>query len=301
VNQNTDSELEELIANIQKNNQIRFFIFSTFILLSLLLIWFGIKIPILVVGVEFFLFFSNLFCEFLRKKVWVKKTVSQVSLSYLIFQIIEIISLLVAISHFDAVLFGGIVFLMIYQLFAYLGFTRIIYPRIIASFCGISFLITALLEHFGITPYLDFYNSGVNLNQNRPLFIATITYMMGAFLYSTLYGDFFTKKMRKLIDDLRLKTQELTKREEELKEAKAVLEIKVAARTRKLSELAQSLEEQVKERTKELQEKIQELEKFQKIAVGRELKMIELKKEIQRLKNILGSYKKEKNDQQRRN
>jgi hypothetical protein len=43
------------------------------------------------------------------------------------------------------------------------------------------------------------------------------------------------------------------------------------------------------------------LEKFQKIAVGRELKMIELKKEIQRLKNILGSYKKEKNDQQRRN
>jgi len=44
------------------------------------------------------------------------------------------------------------------------------------------------------------------------------------------------------------------------------------------------LEEQVKERTKELQEKVEELERFHRLAVGRELKMIELKKEIEKLK-----------------
>jgi PAS domain S-box-containing protein len=56
--------------------------------------------------------------------------------------------------------------------------------------------------------------------------------------------------------------------------------------------LQESLEEKVRERTKELQEKIKELEKFHKLAVGRELKMIELKKEIKRLKRELEKIKK---------
>ena len=58
-----------------------------------------------------------------------------------------------------------------------------------------------------------------------------------------------------------------------------------------IKKFQESLEEQVKERTKELQDKIRELEKFQKITVGRELKMIELKKEIERLKNELENQK----------
>jgi len=40
---------------------------------------------------------------------------------------------------------------------------------------------------------------------------------------------------------------------------------------------------EIKEKEKELQKKIGELEKFQKISIGRELKMAELKKEIERL------------------
>jgi PAS domain S-box-containing protein len=55
--------------------------------------------------------------------------------------------------------------------------------------------------------------------------------------------------------------------------------------------LQESLEEKVRERTKELQEKIRELEKFQKLVVGRELKMIELKKEIKNLKEELKKMK----------
>ena len=76
----------------------------------------------------------------------------------------------------------------------------------------------------------------------------------------------------------------IRERTRELEEAKSVLEVKVQARTRELQELADSLEEQVKERTQELQAKITELEKFQTLAVGRELKMIELKNEIKKYK-----------------
>lgn len=76
-----------------------------------------------------------------------------------------------------------------------------------------------------------------------------------------------------------------------LEEAKTVLEIKVKARTRELKELTEGLDEQVKERTKELQERVAELERFQKLVVGRELKMIELKKEIKKLKKKLEEMK----------
>lgn len=73
-----------------------------------------------------------------------------------------------------------------------------------------------------------------------------------------------------------------------LKESQSVLEIQVKARTRELEEERKGLEIRVKERTKELQEKLDELERFRKLTTGRELKMIELKKEIERLKQKKG-------------
>lgn len=74
----------------------------------------------------------------------------------------------------------------------------------------------------------------------------------------------------------------------ELETGRTVLEIKVEARTRELRELAESLDSQIKERTSELRKKIDELERFQRVTVGRELQMIELKKEITALKEQLG-------------
>lgn len=76
-----------------------------------------------------------------------------------------------------------------------------------------------------------------------------------------------------------------------LEEAKISLEIRVMARTKELKELTESLEEKIKERTKELHQKIEDLEKFHRLAVGRELKMIELKKEIKRLNKELNKLK----------
>jgi Amt family ammonium transporter len=86
--------------------------------------------------------------------------------------------------------------------------------------------------------------------------------------------------------------------QEEIDEMRKRFEIKVKEKTRELEELNKALEEKVKERTKELQEKtielqkrVAELEEFHRLAVGRELKMIELKEEIKRLKKELEKYK----------
>ena len=55
----------------------------------------------------------------------------------------------------------------------------------------------------------------------------------------------------------------------------------------KLEEYSRTLEKKVKDRTAELEKTNQELEKFNRLAVGRELKMIELKKRIKELEGKL--------------
>jgi nitrate/nitrite-specific signal transduction histidine kinase len=49
----------------------------------------------------------------------------------------------------------------------------------------------------------------------------------------------------------------------------------------------ENLENQIAERTKELDKKIKELERFKELTVGRELKMIEIKKQMKELKTKL--------------
>ncbi|MEA3453238.1 MAG: HAMP domain-containing protein [Patescibacteria group bacterium] len=78
-------------------------------------------------------------------------------------------------------------------------------------------------------------------------------------------------------------TRSLKKSQQELEEARDVLEVRIKARTHELEEQAEGLDEQVKIRTKELQGRLNELERFHKLTVGRELKMIELKGKIKEL------------------
>ncbi len=69
----------------------------------------------------------------------------------------------------------------------------------------------------------------------------------------------------------------------ELKEARAVLQIRVKARTKELEELAGTLERKVEKRTQEIQQRVTELERFHKVTVDRELKMMDLKQEIKKM------------------
>lgn len=100
---------------------------------------------------------------------------------------------------------------------------------------------------------------------------------------SYLIGKLFFKERQ----NLKLKTSELEKAKKELEKTKHILEFKVESRTKELRVLNENLENRVQEKTEELQNRIEELENFHRLTVGRELKMIELKKTIKGLENEL--------------
>jgi hypothetical protein len=151
----------------------------------------------------------------------------------------------------------------------------------------------AYLEYFGIIPHHEFFLSGPNLYRN-PSYLSFII-LVGAFFgfnYVGLITSNFSNVYRRISNILRGERKELVKVQLQLEEAKTSLEIRVRARTEELENLTGHLEEQVKERTKESEDKVKELERFQKFAVGRELKMVELKQRIKKLERELKQYQK---------
>jgi methyl-accepting chemotaxis protein len=85
--------------------------------------------------------------------------------------------------------------------------------------------------------------------------------------------------------------KDLSKYHVALEESKNVLEVRVRARTKELEELSERQEDTIQEKTKQLRKRVNELERFYKLTVGRELKMIELKKEINKIKQELKNKK----------
>lgn len=75
----------------------------------------------------------------------------------------------------------------------------------------------------------------------------------------------------------------------ELEKTQSGLEETVALRTAELEKIRAGLEETVALRTAELQQKLTEMEKMNVLMTGRELKMVELKQELEELKKKLGA------------
>jgi methyl-accepting chemotaxis protein len=161
----------------------------------------------------------------------------------------------------------------------------------------------------------DFF-SNIEVNINSTWLIAASSFLfviVMATLFTVLFTGRLLKPLKRLLDivqevgrgnlevkarvgvndeigdlatEFNLMIDRLKLARESLQEDKKVLEIKVKARTNELEELNLSLDEKVKDRTIELQSRVEELERFHRLTVGREIKMLELKKENEKLRKI---------------
>lgn len=105
------------------------------------------------------------------------------------------------------------------------------------------------------------------------------TDVVAVFVLILAYGYFTTQSTERIIETSFAERQSRMA----LEESKASLEAKVGERTEELKKLTDTLGKQVKERTRELEEKVEELERINRLAVGREIRMVELKEKIKKL------------------
>jgi hypothetical protein len=162
------------------------------------------------------------------------------------------------------------------------------------QFGGATYLNEKKVEVFGVGSPIKSLRWGLILEQDTKEFKAPIKEVQMVIIIFLAAGIIISAILiwldiilRRADKELSTRYNTIEKQSQKLEEAKTSLEIRIQARTNELTESAQKLEEQIGKRTNELQEKIQELEKFNRLAVGRELKMVELKEENAKLKERL--------------
>jgi len=231
-----------------------------------------------------FWFITTFFFDFLIKKAKTSGKIDDFHFAYLSFELLIITSLVHFIGGVEGI---GILFYIFIILYGgiFLSRSRSLFLTIIALVLYSSFI---LFEYFEIIPHRP--TSKVSYKEMGSV-VSYVMIMGFTFLFVVYTVGVFAEKLKKrtnelfkTYENLEKRSRDLNKAKDELEEAKSSLEIKVKARTKELEELTQGLEEKVKERTKEIEKKVEELKKFNKLAVDRELKMIQLKKEIKILK-----------------
>jgi len=195
--------------------------------------------------------------------------------------------------YFGDLFFPAALFLTLFIIVSNPIFNNRKYSYFFFGLCCLYLIALAVFDYYGLFPSYypletvkNFYQPGRLKNVSFSLFLGLAFFSVIQFYIDNFWNMFRkqTQELEKLNDELE---KRVTERTQEIEEAKTSLEIKIKARTKELEEITQGLEDKVKQRTQELQEKVNELERFQALTVGRELKMVELKKKIKELEEKL--------------
>lgn len=267
-------EIEELLRQVHASTIVRRVTFVIFLLVFPFFVWFFefAKVDILKVSFVVLIFY---FLAFILNKA-IKKQKNKRKIENLIFlNMILDFSFLGFMFHFGA----GLGWIMYFSFVGVLSYVYIILPSKKAFFLNFFaiFLISAiaLLEYFDIISHyrpfpIDHY-------KNFKYVISTLIGLCCFFVSIGITLNYFASNLRK-------KTEILEKAYKEAQDIKKCLGIRVNARKKELEELAEALDKKILKETKKLQEKIEELEEANREAIKRELRMLELKKEIKKLK-----------------
>jgi hypothetical protein len=290
-NQNSQTDIEvSTYINLLKtlsalNKRGTAMVFFAFVLISVLKFVFRIHIADAVLIIIFFFFLIISIYTYILNYLLNKKEVPLHKIESLCFSYFMInIFLYSAIIHY----IGGIEWIGVFIYFFMIVEANILLSKkkgfFITTLATLCYLALGFLEYRGIIQHHYFFISGSDIYKNFNYLLVTVGVVaFFGFHYVGFLVGLFGSMYKKTSNDLNEERKKLIRTYSELEEARDTLEVKVRARTRELEELTKNLEKQVAQRTNELQEKLKELERFQKFAIGREIKMVDLKEKIKKL------------------